>query len=556
MELTFEGFNLYRSSFDPATGTLVRETEVTPPGYDGFDQMLTKGLPWMLRRRVEDKWRKKYDRRREAFSPSPETVDIAITNWCNFGCDFCYQDSVATNKHAPKDLVPRVLKSFTHVPYQIAIGGGEPTAHPDFPEILHSAKALGTVPNYTTAGHIFREDVIEATNAVCGGVAMTYHAQKGLDWFVEHYAKLRSALRVQLNVHVIADRDAPAKIDQLVSVQDKIGRLNIVLLAYYPDVGRGNMQGLITKNAYNALLPAALRRAIAAGAKIAFSEGLLPYFISRPEIGVDTMVRIGSMTSEVTRAEGLFSCYVDSNGRMSQSSFNPPPTASDFEWTEYKKRYLQNANRTVPDAEIRKSYEGLRKAHPTVYETCLQTLWNRGWYNTSAPRMVNCDTCVERSRCATPNPHHYFICAYSEANGNNPPLPPALMERQRLQKIADDLYDLAEIDRASAGVDDAAQFLKARGWYDAMDAVSSAQQAERKEKDAGPNIRVSRYWQRRVERSEWSRRLQPTGKRKKRLALLARRREKKSFSAKHVYINKKAVRQQAAWRKDYATSND
>lgn len=500
MHLTFEGFTLYRSSFDPATGTLVRETEVTPPGYNGFDKMLMQGLPWRMARKVEARWRKKYGNRREAFSPSPETIDIAITNWCNFGCPFCYQDSTTSNKHAPKDLVPRVIKSFSNVPYQIAIGGGEPTAHPDLPEILHSARALGTVPNYTTAGHIFRDDVIEATNAVCGGVAMTYHAQKGVDWFIEHYMKLKAALHVQINVHVIVDKDAPAKIDQLVAAQDKIGKLNFVLLAYYPDVGRGNMQGLIAKNAYNVLLPAALKRALASGTKIAFSEGLLPYFISRPEIGIDTKVRIGSATSEVARSEGLFSCYVDCNGRMSSSSFNPPPSAHELTLIKNNQRW------------------------PTVYEASLQDTWNHGWWDVRPPAMLNCENCKEQSRCAVPNPHHYFICAYSEVNGNNPPLPDSLIEMRRLQETADTLYALAEADRQASGAlltyAGENPFLKARGWYKAMDAIHDWEYATREEPKT-PNVKLSRYWQKRIRLANRNRRL--TCKQKKWQALQERR---------------------------------
>ena len=50
------------------------------------------------------------------------------------------------------DHVSRVLKSFDPVPYQVAIGGGEPTAHPDFPAILHDARELDCVPTFTSHG--------------------------------------------------------------------------------------------------------------------------------------------------------------------------------------------------------------------------------------------------------------------------------------------------------------------------------------------------------------------------------------------------------------------
>lgn len=41
-----------------------------------------------------------------------------------------------------------IIDGFDQPPYQIAIGGGEPTSHPDFPYILRTARQRGTVPNW------------------------------------------------------------------------------------------------------------------------------------------------------------------------------------------------------------------------------------------------------------------------------------------------------------------------------------------------------------------------------------------------------------------------
>lgn len=51
---------------------------------------------------------------------------------------------------------------------------GEPTIHPDFPRFLQTVYETGVVPNYTTNGLCLSPEVLEATRAFCGGVAVSY----------------------------------------------------------------------------------------------------------------------------------------------------------------------------------------------------------------------------------------------------------------------------------------------------------------------------------------------------------------------------------------------
>ena len=355
----------YKSSFDPDTGTLVREVD----------------LP--------DDWCGKIPR-----SPSPETVDIAITNRCGFGCSYCYQDSTSKAQHGADDLVERILLGFTHVPYQIAIGGGEPTLHPKFTNILRGARELGTVPNYTTAGHNLTPAIIEATNEVCGGVAMTYHAFKGQDWFIKHYNRLRLALKCQVNVHLIADKDVATNLDFLVSIQDQVGPISVVLLAYYPDVGRASMDSLLTKSVYMRKFPDAIKRAVDSDMKIAYSEGLIPFFFSRPELPIETDFAI--------QTEGNFSCYFNHLGECSHSSFS-----DDYvNHNPYQcKNCTDNEKCTLYGRETL-----------TVWDTTSQNLWDTMSTYSNNPRGSACFDCKFHTRCSVPHDHHYFNCAYASHN--------------------------------------------------------------------------------------------------------------------------------------------
>jgi len=356
----------YKSAFDPMTGTIVREIEVEKSRYS---------------------WNRVTPR-----SPSPETVDISITDYCPMGCSFCYQDSRTDREHGPIDLLETVIKGFNVRPYQVAIGGGEPVLHPDFPEILKRTRMLGVVPNYTTSGIGMKPEVIEATNLYCGGVAMTFHAFKGVPFFRKHYMALKEALNVQLNVHLIADKDVAKNLETLVKLAPEIGRVNLVLLAYYPDVGRADYNGLMPKDVFNDTLPKALKRAQDANFQIAFSEGLLPYFLSRPQLGVDT--------SFAMAAEGRFSCYVDPKGYMHISSFSDSPVRMKV---------------VSFDEEGKEDWKWDTR---TVYERPAQELWENvnTYHLSSAPFTDACDGCPQNEKCSAPHDTHFLACARMKHN--------------------------------------------------------------------------------------------------------------------------------------------
>lgn len=358
-----KGQVIYSSQFDPKTGSIVRAVERETERYN---------RSWEFTKEQEERYQHGRRYGSSVFSPVPETVDISITDKCGFGCTYCYQDSRPRREHAPKDLVEKIILGFDSPPYQIAIGGGEPTEHPDFPYILRRARELGTVPNYTTNGEKLIPEVVEATNEVCGGVAMTYHAFKGIEWFVKHYKALREAIKVQVNVHLIADKDVAKNLLDLISRKEELGKLRLVLLAYYPDVGRANMDGILDKKTYMRDLPKALIAAQEAGYDIAFSEGLLPFILSRPELGIRSQFFM--------RSEGLFSCYFNPKGQMSHSSFSPA-----------------------------------HEDEPTVWAESPQKMWD-SLHTSYGPGGNACYHCKMRSQCSTPHKFHYLSCAFAEHN--------------------------------------------------------------------------------------------------------------------------------------------
>jgi hypothetical protein len=82
---------------------------------------------------------------------APELVDIKITDYCPYACEFCYQSSTTKGKHADGYEIYRLARALGELKvFEVALGGGEPTLHPDFENILHYFRESGVVPNFTT----------------------------------------------------------------------------------------------------------------------------------------------------------------------------------------------------------------------------------------------------------------------------------------------------------------------------------------------------------------------------------------------------------------------
>lgn len=139
----------------------------------------------------------------------PEFYDVKVTSKCTGKCPYCYQSSVETASDCT-DIVGKFTNYFSRfskgqMPFQIAFGGGEPTSHPDFLELLEACNNMGIVPNYTTNGmwvdSADADKVLGATMRLCGGVAVSTHPHLNKYWrsAVGRYL----AAGVHTNLHVI-----------------------------------------------------------------------------------------------------------------------------------------------------------------------------------------------------------------------------------------------------------------------------------------------------------------------------------------------------------------
>lgn len=172
---------------------------------------------------------------------APELVDIKLTDWCDLGCKFCYQDSTRKGLHAPYQVISRTLMdlSLNNV-FEVALGGGEPMAHPDFARILDKCLELDIVPNFTTRNYkALSTPEFAAYADKCGsiGVSIATPADVAELMAVED---LITVDRRKLSLQVAMGAQSPEDFESMLALLAETNAFSGVILLGYKDVGRGH----------------------------------------------------------------------------------------------------------------------------------------------------------------------------------------------------------------------------------------------------------------------------------------------------------------------------
>jgi MoaA/NifB/PqqE/SkfB family radical SAM enzyme len=124
----------------------------------------------------------------------PELVDIKITNYCPFECSFCYQASTKKGSHASLENIEKYADILSKMNvFEVAIGGGEPTMHPNFVEILEIFRSRGIVPNFTTYSLGWTKDArtFEKILSLVGNIGISVHNLEDLKKYEKIVEKIQ-----------------------------------------------------------------------------------------------------------------------------------------------------------------------------------------------------------------------------------------------------------------------------------------------------------------------------------------------------------------------------
>ena len=235
-------------------------------------------------------------------SSMAELVDLKITDYCPFDCGYCYQGSTSRGIHAKVEAVKEYLRRLGSMGvFEVAIGGGEPTFHPNFIEILEYANEVGITPNFTTkrTPDEWEETLLDAVRKYVGGFAVSVRNAREIEdlkAFQSVYFPLNRSdkRRVSIVAHFVVGTDSDTYLKDVIQAS-KENKIPLTLLGY-KETGRGKTY----KQYKQYVTPELLKSAGRLSADTCFVE---KYAEVIKEAGVDETLIVPN--------EGQFSMYID-----------------------------------------------------------------------------------------------------------------------------------------------------------------------------------------------------------------------------------------------------
>jgi hypothetical protein len=245
----------------------------------------------------------------------PELVDIKITDHCNFGCDFCYQGSTPEGKHADRGWIDSLAYALGKMRvFEVAIGGGEPTLHPQFADILHAFRHAGVVPNFTTKSLAWLRKPKEWVPILSSAGAFAYSVGAASD--VRRLAILLDDNGISPARASVQYVMGSTPLDELASIIKAAGKdhLRVTLLGYKTN-GRGAQ---FRPHDYSGWLPVVQKARDKHWTAIGIDTALAADFGPQlKKAGVDSLY--------YTTQEGKFSAYIDAvEKKIGPSSYCDP----------------------------------------------------------------------------------------------------------------------------------------------------------------------------------------------------------------------------------------
>lgn len=185
--------------------------------------------------------------------PFPVTIEVDLTNRCNHKCSFCfYAEHISADQSA---LQTEILKKRLNEAYRLGTkgisftGGGEPTIHKDFVEILKYAKEVGLDCGLITNGSAITQknvnDFINNLNwvrvSIGGGNKEIYKKVQGVDHFQRVIQNVRllalekgkAESNINIGVRVLVTEENINSLEELVN---ELGEVKINYIQLAPDM--------------------------------------------------------------------------------------------------------------------------------------------------------------------------------------------------------------------------------------------------------------------------------------------------------------------------------
>ncbi len=254
-------------------------------------------------------------------SSFPELVDLKITDHCDYGCKFCYQSSTKEGIHGSTDNIEKAIRMLAKSgTMEIAIGGGEPTSHPNLLNILKDIRSFNMAACFTTKNFNLHEstdfeEILKVANSIafsCNSIAEIKKVEIIKNTIAISHVYPSPKICVQMIPELLSDENFDKALKY---ISDEMYDTPVTLLGY-KDFGFG--EGYKPKNRFASSEWIKIIKKYSDEKGIQF--GIDSVLVSKwknelIENSVDSLALVGE--------EGKFSCYLDAvNMTIHKSSFS------------------------------------------------------------------------------------------------------------------------------------------------------------------------------------------------------------------------------------------
>jgi radical SAM protein with 4Fe4S-binding SPASM domain len=173
----------------------------------------------------------------------PLEVHVAVTSRCGAGCAGCYTGATPAGDEVPIDDLLATLRAVAAGGvFSVALGGGEPTLHPEIDRVAAEAVRLGMTAVLTTSGHGLTDERIERLRAFAqinvsyDGEGAQYAAVRGYDGATAAESAIARlvARGMRVGVNVVLTRRTFGTLHATVARARALGAREVQLLRFKP----------------------------------------------------------------------------------------------------------------------------------------------------------------------------------------------------------------------------------------------------------------------------------------------------------------------------------
>jgi MoaA/NifB/PqqE/SkfB family radical SAM enzyme len=172
---------------------------------------------------------------------SPFLAQLVIIRRCNLSCTYCSEYDKVSDPIPREILQERLFKLRALGTFGISLTGGEPTLHPDLPDLIRTCRQLGFFrTGMISNGFLLRPELIEALNDAglqemqisIDGVQANDTTQKVLDNLKKRLRWLREYARFQVVVSGVLGACPPQEAEEVLAFATEMGFVPRVLLIH------------------------------------------------------------------------------------------------------------------------------------------------------------------------------------------------------------------------------------------------------------------------------------------------------------------------------------